>query len=795
MKNFIEFLKANPYILAICMCLLAGIFTIILLVEFIKAIVKFYKTYTSPENREVLKNKEYSQVKEGRGEIIRKLVCADAIDPSPNGYMVIAHGSKEYYVRSFTISKMPKKVDFAITFAGMMNFPNCISSFYVHPLSESAMSSKIDRHNHVLEAEYISSNDSNRRRRLSTQRNEAERWAREIETGATKFFDVGAIFTFSAEDLKTLNNVSDLFRAEAVSRGMEISNCYALQPEAFLANAPLNAYMDSGSSSGMFSDYISPSAAKFHLMDKRSVSTLYNYTQTSFSHKHGIILGRDLFMGKPVFFDIYDPSHLSFCGALFGGMGAGKSATIKVMVIRNRLFGYRYCALDGQQRKGGDGEYADLARALGGINFKISTDSGNVLNIFDVTESTQTVRNELGQLEEKVTLELVNTKSFIVSMLLRILQGDKTIQDITLHTYLRKTITKIVTTLYDEYEIFDGDASSLYEKRQSIDNGALSSGYLRKKLPTFSDFYVLAIRESFRNSDPTLVEAYNLILASFGDYVKEIYYSDRTGAVFTKAEYDALPSGVMSNNGYAEKYYLGKDGTRERVVAVRGTRTYFDGQSTLTTDLRKCPFLNIDISKLQEDEKPIARIVGMGFLNEHVIKKNSDVLDSADKLLLIIDEFHEIINDAVKASGDEAKSDGSSLLDMAENIIRTARKRNVGMLLCSQTVREFRQSVKCENIIGLMSFAFVFKQSFKDQEIVKNTFGLTDSQARLIVDSIGGKGEDDEEKKKHRGECCLIDIESKKVCFAKIDYFKSVEGSVVETDSVELAKMYGRSAG
>lgn len=791
MDKFIETITPYKVWIQLAGLILVAAIVFVLIYEIGRVVINMIKTYTHSETKETILNKNLEKESvNDKGVAIRKIVAADSIDPRPSKHMIINYGSKEVYVRTFTVASMPKRVDFATTFASLQNFKNCCSSFFVHPLSEAAMSAKIDRHNTVLEAEYMSTKDNNRRRRLSQQRNESEILASEIETGRTKLFSVGFLFTLVADSLKELNSLSDLFKSEASGKGIEISNCYSLQEEAYLANAPLNSYMGKNSKQGVIEQYIAPSAAKFWLMDKKGVSTLYNYTQSSFSHKKGIPLGVDLFTRKPIIYNIYDPSHTSFCGCFYGHMGSGKSLMIKTMCIRNRLFNYRFVALDGQRRKGlPEGEYAREAIMMGGYNFQLSSTSGNILNIFDVSESLTIVQDELtGILKEVTTLELTDTKKFIVSTLVHIMQGDKPIEDFSLYTYIKNIITTNVTKLYDNFGIENGNADSLYEIRETE---GLTSGNVKKEMPTLTDFFKLIVIGAIHNEDSSLKEAYDIITASLSDYVKEVYYSEKSAKFYTREEYLSLPSMISERTGVEEKYDNTQFG-QEIVKSVRGTRTYFDGQSTLTVNPKQCPFLNIDLSMLQEDEKPIARIIGMGFLNEYVIKKNSESLSSADKLLCIIDEFHEIIKDAIKTDGVSSSANDSSVLDTVENIIRTARKRNVGMLLCTQTVREFTQNPQCEKIAGLMTFSVVFKQPIKDRDLIQKQFGITEAQANMICDGIGGNSQaTEEDKKKHRGEACLIENETKKVCFLKGYYFEKVEGTAVATDADEITALFG----
>ena len=163
----------------------------------------------------------------------------------------------------------------------------------------------------------------------------------------------------------------------------------------------------------------------------------------------------------------------------------------------------------------------------------------------------------------------------------------------------------------------------------------------------------------------------------------------------------------------------------------------------------------------------------MDFVNENFIKKNSESIDSADKLALIVDEAHESF----------AFPYMRKTLDM---LVRTARKRHAGIILSSQTVKEYGLHPETEAILKQAATKFVFKQDFQDKKYLMETLGITESQADTIVSRIGGNVSDDSDKKRHRGEVCIID--NKNVCFTKIDMLSKTEALPVETDATEVEK-------
>lgn len=750
--------------------------TLIIGVSVVKKVMAMYKEYNSTESKESLRNMDYSKTpRSRRASIIRHVIAADGVDPGPNGYMVINDSGQDVYLRSFTITKLPKRTVFANTFAGLFDFPGCTSSVFVEPITEAEMIRRLDRQINILESEYISaSGNVNRQRKLGLQQSETESWSRALETGNNSFYNVGFLFTIYADDIVSLNKQSDAFRALALAKGMDISNCFAVQPEAYLSNAPLCRKVS------INTKLIKADAIKTHQMDKYSLSTVYNYTESSFSHKYGIPLGRDMFTKKPFVFDVYDGSHDGFTILVFGKTGSGKSATIKIMCCRYRVQGYRFVCIDSQARKGtGEGEYATCAELMNGVNFQISAASNNILNLFDVQESKKFVKDSASSGHEVLTLELTEKIIQCVNSIITMVQGSNERFDGTTSTYMNRIVTDTVTAVYDEYGIKNGEPDSLYEAGQVIENGQLTSGKVRKKLPVFSDFYKKLLIANRDNDDAELAKTYRILLFALKDYVREVYYTANSVHFLTKDEYENLPlveQEVLRDNKRVirkVRVWVNEQGDHENVYQIHGIRPYYDGQSTLRVS-QECAFTNIDISQLTESEKVVAREIALGFVNENYIKKNSENLSNANKLLCIFDEAHEnFVYEYARKT--------------LSNIVRTARKRNVAILFSTQTVKEYDRYPETQDILKQAAVKLIAKQDYQDMEYLMDALNLTESQANYIVTNLGGNMDTDT-KNLHRGEMCLVD--GNKVAFIKVDYIRKTEALAVETDSAEIEKLF-----
>lgn len=710
-------------------------------------------------DKENLKNINVKQLKQSmHGRLIRTVVSPDGIDPNTLGYMTVMDGGHEKLVRTFTIVGKPKRSVFAKTFAGLFNFGNCTSSVFIIPIAEEEMSRKLNDNITILSSEYSqASGDPNRRRKLSAQAAEENSWAEEIENGENRFFEVGFLFSLYADTLQELNKMSDSFYAEALAKNIIVSNCYGLQAEAYALNGPFNGHVK------VVSGIVKQSPVNYVTMDKYSVSTLFNYLQSSFNHNSGVPLGRNMITGDVEVFDLFDPGHDSMGLIIAGKPGSGKSAVIKIMSARQSLFGWHFISIDSQVRKGtSEGEYAALAIAAGGINFQIRNDASECLNPFDISESVRSVKVSDNRMKEIRTVDLsgkiVTLTNTICSMILA--SANRTFDFIHEQICVRRIVTDTALQTYTEFGIYDNDVDSLYESIES--RQGITTGVRRKPLPTLCDFYKNVLINNRNNMDQNLKSAYTLIIYALKDRIKELYYIKETSRFLSRAEYESL---TMSQNGSLVT----------EIEAIKGTRAYYDGQSTVPID-RDCPHVNIDISTLPEDEKRLARQIAMAWMTENFIKKNSEGLDSRNKLVVIIDEALESFKDEYAR-------------DTIDITVREARKRNVGIILATQTLKEFENYPETQSILKLAQCKFIFKQDYQDRNYLIESIGLTPMQADMIVGSLGGSDRNsEEEEQRHKGEMCIID--GSKVSFCKVDYLKETEALIVDTDAAGVEKLF-----
>lgn len=700
-----------------------------------------------------------------RASAIRQILAPGGIDASPNTYMTISDAGREVFVRSVTISHMPKRVRFAETFRELLSYPGCTSSIFVEPIDNETISRRIDRQINVLESEEVGAEgQTNRVRKLSSQVQKTTKWAYEVEDGDKKFFNVGFLFTFFAKTLDELNYKTDEFRALALKKKMEVSNCFAMQGEAFISGYPLNR-----SGKKAFSKFGSDCVKPF-LADQAALSVILNYTSDHYTHRKGIPLGRNLFNGLPFVFDLYDPSHFGYTLVIAGKTFSGKSATIKMMIERYVPLGYRFVIIDSQPRKGtSGGEYASCAQVNGGVIHQISPKGTNVINPFDVQESVEFVQESVSSGYERRTLDLNTAVTDAVYLLRTMIRGNMETSnaggdaklDVVMDTVINDVLTVATKELYEELGIVHGDADSLYEEGAIIEDGVLHSGIVQKALPTVSDLFLKIVKARAASEGEDEERACRFIISNLRENVRELYYTD-SGLSFTREEFEELEPNPAKAG---ERLFEG-----EAVHVLKGVRPYYDGQSTFSVS-RDCPITSIDISQLRtEAERRPARNVALHLVDSGFVKKNSERLDKSDKLVVVIDEAHESFGDP-------------SARILLANEVRTARKLNVGLIFSTQTVAEFSRYSETKDILEQAAVKMVFKQDVSDVSELTAPLNVTESQAAVIMNRLGvvANKDDPEERTRHRGEMCVID--GGQVQFVKVDYLKATERLSVETDA------------
>ena len=676
---------------------------------------------------------------------LKEFLAPDAVDPNNYKYVKLQDAGRDVYLRNYYIDNLPKDAEFANTFSELYNFKNIMSQTRIVPITNERAIQIVDKQVLDLDTELASakkSEDRNRYRKVSDKMRNAEAWGRDVESGKNQFYEVTFTFQGHAKTLNELNSNGNDLHVKALGKNISLVSCYGVEPEAYKSGFPLNR---------MFRSKLGPiktMTAKPHLMDIYSLSTVFNHTKSSFYHKNGVYLGRDLMNSRPITFDPYDPS-LEAHNIIFAGKtGTGKSATIKMFLSRAADFGLKFCSVDSESR-GRQGEYSILTKKLGGENFQIHSGSKEIVNLFEVSEEMEYDETN-GQ--EIVRFFLFNRISIIKGILMTMITYGKSSPSFEDVTTMESIVEDIISYLYEVRGIIDGVPESLY---------ASSAGYssVKKPLPTITDFYVEALKRQQANTYVHHEKGYALILDALKTYVRELYYVPQLIRILSREEYEKLP---LDRSG--RRVYVTDTGEHIQVVAIKGVRSYYDGQSTIKVNL-DTPAINIDISQLPANDLPIGMVIATNFLNENIIKKNSANPKRLQKRAILIDEAHRMFP-------------YPELRRFVSDLYRSARKRYIVPICCTQSLSDFKLYDETKEIVKQSPMIFLLRQDAQDREYIAEATRMSPGQLAHLF-QLGGSTKNDGSVAE-KGQVCMI--VNHHVVFAKIDYLRYTETDVVETN-------------
>ena len=724
--------------------------------------------------------------REGR-KSVKELISPNGVNPNPLGHMIIHDEGEDVYIINMYVDKMPRGARFAYTFSTLFNYEDVTSNVFIYPLIGGKSSKMLDKRIFMLDSERIGAEnqgDRNRYRKLSTKMQTAEQWSIEVESGDNTLFEVVFLFNLRAKTLDELKmKVSD-FHSKAKEVGIDLCACYAGHPEAYLSGLPLNRLFRVQGGEGA-KGIVSTTTAKKQIMDKKSLACIFNHTRNDFSHSNGIIAGRNMHTGQPFCLDVYNKSACGYGVAIAGATGTGKSLTVKDFLSRYSDFGYHIASIDFEPR-GNRGEYSLMAERLGGASYTMTSTAKPgmprmILNMFELNEEVE--YDEVTETEFRV-LRLTDKCTDLLNIIMTMIIGNKREPDFEIATSIENIVLNAIKKLYSERGIFDGDPDSLYTTGSVVEKGKIAAGRVKKEMPTITDFYKEVLRLQKRNRNPLHETAYSLIIDAMQDYVKELYYCPYDLKYFTREQYEEQLK-KSKEAGFEEavcdcQLESGeKDMSKvEFIQVIKGSKSYFDGQSTIHVDI-DIPHINIDISQLPERDRPVAQEVSLSFLNENFIKRNSVNPKKTRKMVLLIDECHNLFPDPHMR-----KFLGSSY--------RTCRKRYVSPWVITQALADFDGYPETETILKNSATIMLLKQDFQDRDFLLEKTILTPSQVEEVL-SLGGDPNDNDDNGDgtHKGEICLIN--NNRVVFIKHDYLTTSEQYISETSMDKIAQMHNLS--
>ena len=315
-----------------------------------------------------------------------------------------------------------------------------------------------------------------------------------------------------------------------------------------------------------------------------------------------------------------------------------------------------------------EGEYVVVAEALRGINVDISPTSDTIINIFDI--ETEIVKDEITG-KERVELNVENKVEDVTQALLTMARGATKSEEVNELT--KQIIAEIVAEEYKARGI-NNDPESLYEDSDGL-------GRVKKEMPTISSWYDRLVLKNESNTIDTYQYHFDYLIKVMRQYCKKF----------------------------------------------NGQMAYFDGQSTFEL-LERCPFININISKLEERfARPLAQQILLSWIWEKYVKKNSEDKKKARSKRVLVDEAWMLL------AYPEA-------VDFLNTMARRARKRNVSLTVVSQKFQDFYENKSCQAVLTSAETKLFLAQDKSEIEYLKEVFKLSEGEANFLITCSRGEG-------------------------------------------------------
>jgi len=341
----------------------------------------------------------------------------DLIAPSAIEFMYDKLRVSGLYAKSFFVYAYPRYID-VNWLSPIINFDISMDiSMFVYPASSAKimkfLKNKVAQIQSTMRIEQEKGMVSDPA--LETALQDAEELRRNIQRGEEKFFHFGLYFTIYADDEDKLKKIQT--RIESTLGGkLVLTKSSDLQMEHGF-NSCLPIAMDELEVS--------------RNMNTNPLSTTFPFSSAELTSNEGILYGINRHNDSLIIFDRFNLENAN--SVVFAKSGAGKSYAIKLEILRSMMIGTDVIVIDPEN------EYEELANTVDGTYLRVSLNSDQRINPFDLPQP-------MGE-EEQQPGELLRSNIITLHGLLNLMLGKMTPEEeglmdkALIDTYALKGIT------------------------------------------------------------------------------------------------------------------------------------------------------------------------------------------------------------------------------------------------------------------------------------------------------------------------------------------------------------------
>jgi type IV secretory pathway VirB4 component len=249
---------------------------------------------------------------------------------------------------------------------------------------------------------------------LETALQDTEELRRHIQRGEEKFFQFALYFTIYAEDEERLKRIQTKLESTLGGK-LVLTKSADLQVEHGF-NSCLPLAMDE--------------LEVTRNMNTNPLSTTFPFSSADLTSSEGILYGINRHNDSLIIFDRFSLENAN--SVVFAKSGAGKSYAIKLEVLRSMMMGTDVIIVDPEN------EYEELARTVDGTYLRVSLNSDQRINPFDLPK----LANENEDPKELLRSNVITLHGLLSLMLGRLTPEEEGLMDkALLDTYALKGIT------------------------------------------------------------------------------------------------------------------------------------------------------------------------------------------------------------------------------------------------------------------------------------------------------------------------------------------------------------------
>jgi type IV secretory pathway VirB4 component len=384
---------------------------------------------------------------------------------------------------------------------------------------------------------------------LETAAQDIEELRDKLQQGTEKFFRYGLYITVYGQDEKEVDKSAKSIVSILEAQLVYVKTAIFKSEQGFVSSLPIaNDELDVGTS-----------------MNSAPLSTTFPFVSSTLSNDEGILYGINRHNNSLIIFDRFKMENANM--VVFAKSGAGKSYCVKLEVLRSLMIGTDVIIIDPEN------EYKHLCDTVGGAFIKISLNSPNHLNPFDLPKIM-----EDEDPEDVLRNNIANLLGLLHIMLGGITPEEDSILDRAVHeTYAIRDISPQTNFNTLSKESFP-TMSDLYQVLRNMDGG--------EDLATRLEKYTEGIFAGFLNN-PTNIKVDNqLVVFNIRDMEEEL----RPVAMYTVLQFiwnemrtNRKRRMVLADEAWVMMKY--DDAASFLFGIAKRCRKYYTGLTTITQDV------------------------------------------------------------------------------------------------------------------------------------------------------------------------------------------------------------------